>query len=929
MQATMTPLVGRESALADLRRALSNTVAGSGRCVVIEGSAGIGKSRLLEVVSSDAAGQGISVAFGRATELDKGAPLTTLRALLTGLPGLERIAMHDLERNALGLVDRVGELIEKHVRDRPLLIGLDDAHCSDELTAFALRILVPALSTSPVLWLLARRPAPVRGYAQDALDWLISEGAQRHHLGPLCCNAVADLCANVLGAHPDAKVLALAARAEGNPFLLEELLITLRDTGQLLTAEGTATVVGNELTPPFLSAVDHRLRDLSSEARRLLDAGAVLGRPFTVHEVAALLCRSATELLPVISEAVDAGILVGNGSELTFRHDLIREALYNRLPGPVRMALHREAAFIVLGEGRSPADAVEHLVRSGHKGDAQAVLILRQAVREVAPTSPNTAADLILRMLDLIDEQHASRPQLVGDAVRLLALAGRAAEAIRLGESSLRTVERTEDKVSLLLGLSEALYATGRNSSVVEYTSRALARARTPSRARAELLAMQAYLLIDSGDPRSADAVAAEAVAIGVQAGEYAAVVCGNNARSVVARVHGQLDVALTYAREAVRVADKVGGSSRSRHPRLWLAVALTASDRFEEAEAGFARDHQDTEAAGTALSQPHWHYYRAELRLAQGRLDDAAVEAEAGVFVAEQLRAQPLAVPLLAMLGLISVYRDDMTMARSYLKQADGLVDEGVSVVPEDLAWAAACFQDAAGHQEAALEILDELSEALPERLLLFTRHPAAGARLIRMAQQTGDHARAELVVRATRKLAERNPEVASAAGAAAHAEGVLRNDIGLLRAAVGAYRATGRQLSLAEGLEDLAHAEDAAGHRATAVGLMQEAAQYFTACGAKRDLARVQKALRRLGVRRRIAAKPVKGGSGWNSLTQSELRVVRLVAEGFTNREVAGKLFLSPHTVDSHLRHSFAKLGVTSRVELTRKAMSHDESR
>ncbi|MGQ4452730.1 helix-turn-helix transcriptional regulator, partial [Streptomyces griseus] len=71
-----------------------------------------------------------------------------------------------------------------------------------------------------------------------------------------------------------------------------------------------------------------------------------------------------------------------------------------------------------------------------------------------------------------------------------------------------------------------------------------------------------------------------------------------------------------------------------------------------------------------------------------------------------------------------------------------------------------------------------------------------------------------------------------------------------------------------------------------------------------------------------------PVEGPRArWDQLTPSELRVVRLVAQGLTNREVAEKLFLSPHTVDSHLRHSFTKLGVTSRVELTRQVLTHEE--
>jgi len=108
--------------------------------------------------------------------------------------------------------------------------------------------------------------------------------------------------------------------------------------------------------------------------------------------------------------------------------------------------------------------------------------------------------------------------------------------------------------------------------------------------------------------------------------------------------------------------------------------------------------------------------------------------------------------------------------------------------------------------------------------------------------------------------------------------------------------------------------------------VALLEEAlAQYLTS-GAKFDAARAQRRLDSLGVRRKRARWPPGGAPAASALTQSELRVVRLVAEGMTNREVAARLFLSPHTVDSHLRHVFAKLAISSRVDLTRWVMAHD---
>ena len=131
-------------------------------------------------------------------------------------------------------------------------------------------------------------------------------------------------------------------------------------------------------------------------------------------------------------------------------------------------------------------------------------------------------------------------------------------------------------------------------------------------------------------------------------------------------------------------------------------------------------------------------------------------------------------------------------------------------------------------------------------------------------------------------------------------------------------------RPLELAAALEDLG-AELTATDRESAVDLLGRTLALYTELGATWDAGRVRSRLRELGVRRRlVAAEPE--ANGWTALTTSELMVARLVAEGLTNREVAERLFVSPHTVNSHLRHVFSKLGITSRVELARVARDYE---
>lgn len=926
-----TAHVGRDEVLRDLRAALVSTTEGSGGCVVIEGPAGIGKSRMLEALAAEASILDVTLAAGKAAELDRITPLSTMLGLrCKQAPELFTGAFVDTDASGLQRVDQLRSQIEEHVRDRSLMVMLDDAHWADELTAQALRLLVPALASSPVLWVLARRPGPLRGSAQttqQTLDWLIAEGARRVRLDPLDDVAVAALCKDALGATPGPGMLALVARCHGNPFMLGELLTALRGSGQLQVQGHQVTVVDKDLPSDFLSAVHQRLRNLSDRVHQLLDAGAVLGRPFTLHEAAGLLGCRALDLVPAVTDAIACNVLVEHGDELAFRHELIREVFYDALSGPVRSALHREAATVVQNEGRSAVEVAEHLILCGRPGNERARDVLEKAVAQVAPTAPGAAADLILRMLEFIDEHDAGRPQLIADGVRLLAAAGRVEQATELGEQALRSGLDAASEGALVVGLSEALKHAGRNSAVVNYTGHALSREGVPDPTRARLLAIRAHGLLDAKDLSDVDRVGMEGAEIGARTGEHAATVFALSARSIAAQSRGSLEEAVHYARDAVHTADLTGGEAAQRHPRLWLGRALTEVDQFTEAEAVYEMGQREANQLGTAWSQPLWHHHRAVLRLATGRIDDANAEAEAGLRISEQLPARALTVPLLGLLAQVAVHRNDLERAREHVNKANALVDQGIGAWPEDLSWPMALLADAAGKYHTALELLTEIYDGFPHRFLLLTQNPLIGAHLVRIAQRAGADGQAKAAASAMQLLAKHNPGVASLAAAATHADGVLSGDLATLRSAVQAYRSSPRLLARATALEDTANGERKAGHYSMAVQLLREALQLYESCGARRHAIRVIKRLSRLGVHR-ASVQDAHPRTPWDTLSESELRVVRLVAQGLTNREVASRLFLSPHTVDSHLRHSFTKLGVNTRVELTRQVLKHDDN-
>ncbi|MDX6619169.1 MAG: hypothetical protein QOK36_1555, partial [Gaiellales bacterium] len=136
-----------------------------------------------------------------------------------------------------------------------------------------------------------------------------------------------------------------------------------------------------------------------------------------------------------------------------------------------------------------------------------------------------------------------------------------------------------------------------------------------------------------------------------------------------------------------------------------------------------------------------------------------------------------------------------------------------------------------------------------------------------------------------------------------------------------VSLFKRSPRSLALASACEDLGLAQQRQETADSGIEALTQALVLFARAGATRDAARLRSRLRALGIRRRVAASE-KPAAGWAAMTKSELAVAQLVANGLTNREIADRLFVSPHTVNTHLRHVFAKLQVNSRVDLTRLA-------
>ncbi len=204
-----------------------------------------------------------------------------------------------------------------------------------------------------------------------------------------------------------------------------------------------------------------------------------------------------------------------------------------------------------------------------------------------------------------------------------------------------------------------------------------------------------------------------------------------------------------------------------------------------------------------------------------------------------------------------------------------------------------------------------------------LFPLEIADVPQLVRVALAAGDQELVESTVNLASRLCKLNPRIRSFQAVLAQTRGLASGSIDDLETAVSLFEDGLRPLALASALEDLGDAQLGRGARDQGIKSLDEALAIYARVGAAWDASRVRGRLRKLGVRRRIPSSD-HTGTGWEALTDAELRVVQLAADGKTNREIATRLFVSPHTVNTHLRHVFDKLDIKSRVDLSRIAES-----
>jgi hypothetical protein len=208
---------------------------------------------------------------------------------------------------------------------------------------------------------------------------------------------VAEVIRDIVGAEPGPELLTMTDGAGGNPQLVVELIEGLQDEDAIEVANGVAGLVSTSLPRRLQDIVANRLGRLSLEATNLVEVASVLGGSFAVDDLAELRGEPVDRILPALEETQSAGILVSAAGRSSFRHGLVRSAVYDTVPEPIRSALHRQFGELLLNRGGQVVAAARHLAQGDGPADPATLLALDRAIAEIRVSSPEAAADLGLR----------------------------------------------------------------------------------------------------------------------------------------------------------------------------------------------------------------------------------------------------------------------------------------------------------------------------------------------------------------------------------------------------------------------------------------------------------------------------------------------------------------------------------------------------
>jgi DNA-binding CsgD family transcriptional regulator len=931
-------LVGRDLEVELARRIMRDLCAGQASTLLIEGEAGIGKTRVVQCIIDDACARGVVVFRGEAHPFERTHPFGAVAAALDlsrrsrdprrAAIGRLIVAKSDSAATVPGdtpdlryrVVEEILDLVETSCAQGPVLLVVEDLQWADSSTLLALRSMARELPHVPLLLVATLRPSPRSAELDQLLDELLAAGARPMQLEALSPDDVEALARADLAAPPGPDLTAVLAKASGNPLWVVEMLRSLSDEGMLRRDGEAIEVATSELPDSLRDLVVRRLRYLPVATLELLQVTAVLGDDVSIHDVAAVARRAPTDVVAQLTEAFDARLLGEHGDKVVFRHQLVHDAIYQDMPAPVRRVLHRDAAGALADAGADLLQVADHLILGAPRGDLQAVKWMRRAAREAAASAPSVSVELLRRAESLLPGGNRDADLLSAELVQALVRAGKVAEAAARAEAVLARRHRAEADMPLRFSLLAALSLQNRATELIEFAESTLEHApHLPLSSQSLVLAQASYGRTFSGDVVGGEAAGKRALDVAERSGDVAMTVWSLTTLSVAVKWQGRYAEALEHTRRAVALAsDPRNAQARLRHPRFFLGMVLCDSDLIDEARAAYSEALDEYDELGSVWPLADTLLAQAAASFITGEWDDALPGLAAGLRVAQEQGNQVLVAQAGAYQAVIAAARGDLRVAERWLAPfTTELESDAPPFGSEMIAYAAAVVAIANDDLKRAYEILLHvwrLDAQCDNRYY----HRSVAPELVRLALALDQREVAREVVGVVEAGAALAPEVPTARSAALRCRGLVDNDVAPMIEAVELARRTPRLIEHAGACEDAARVLAANERPDEAKNLLTEALERYEDAGAQAWAARVGAALRELGVRRGTRGPRRRPAHGWQSLTTTERSVSHLVAEGLTNREVAKRLHISPHTVNSHLRHAFEKLSVSNRAAL-----------
>ena len=935
-------MVGRDRELERLEGVFADAEAGRGGLFLLAGEAGVGKTRLAEaaIAAAELAPlRGIAARQGSTPY----APLTAvlrdyLRNEPDGFAASETLIAHlgallpelghrdSTDRETL--FQAVRRALEAIAAARPTVVFLDDLQWADAATLELLPSIAAEAEDLPLLMLGAYRSDEIpRGHALRRLRTDLRRAGRLAQLDvePLDAEATAHLAEPILGGPPGPTLRSsLYDRTVGVPFFVEELAAALEEGGRLEQSrnglelgEGAAVPIPETVR----DAVRLRTEGLSEEGRACLEAAAAVGVRVELDLLAAL-DRDAG-----LDEVMERGLLEEvEPGVAAFRHDLAREAFYADTVWPARRALHRSIAALLETRGAEARVVADHWLAAGEPDRARPRLLEAarrfcdlHAYRDAAAAGRSALeawpeGDDEPGRLDVLDELGRCA-ELCGE----LAEAERAWEEVAAGLAGSRDLRRRAEVQQRLATVYSLWTVWAKAEAASTAAAEAFEEAGLHAEATTEWLrAVDLQADVDDEIFRRLDRAADAAARTG--RGDL-------EARCLMQRGHwlsvaGQPDEGVELVRKALALALEGGHVEETLWAYWALGAILSAWGNLAEAQSAFEEAIE---------------FCRLNDRLSD---EDFCVGCLAVVLRnrGEWKRANELGRDLLARPAIPDIARAHalqtcglIAALRGSTKEARPLLDEALAIARK---YVLPGSVSTTGFSLALLDELDGIRSARWEELVapapgLFGGSYASGIRWASIfAARRGD---SELLGAAARPAADWLAQYGSADGLAALAH--VLGEIALMEGPP--ERACEQFAQAIDRLADLnpfdraltqmrsGVALAAAGERELGVEALTSAYRTFKKLGARPFAAMVATDLDELGERvekrlgRRAAAELERHG-----LTRRELEILRLVAVGRTNREIAHQLFLSPRTVDMHVRNMLGKLDCRSRTEATGKA-------